>query len=257
MPIMTIGFPRRRLARLVAATIAACLSLSPADWAIAKESASARSWEKRIQAVDQELRDQDWEKAERDSRALLSDMTDAYIRGPGTAGTLGSTIVMRALALTGQDKLDEALWQWEVACQLYPEAAALDLSPYGIAAERLRAFREKSAAADSPPIDLRSAPDDKTLQLPRLKHKENFDFPEARRWRIPEINVVVQVTVDVDGHVRHPVVLKSEPGLTLDYKVLEAVRHWEYEPATRNGEPVAVYFTIRATFNSDPAAQLF
>jgi len=131
------------------------------------------------------------------------------------------------------------------------------LSPYGIAAERLRAFREKSAAADSPPIDLRSAPDDKTLQLPRLKHKENFDFPEARRWRIPEINVVVQVTVDVDGHVRHPVVLKSEPGLTLDYKVLEAVRHWEYEPATRNGEPVAVYFTIRATFKSDPAAQLF
>lgn len=34
----------------------------------------------------------------------------------------------------------------------------------------------------------------------------------------------------------------------LDQKALEAVREWKFEPATLDGEPVAVYYNLTINF---------
>jgi len=48
-------------------------------------------------------------------------------------------------------------------------------------------------------------------------------------------------------------VVKSEPeGYEPFVKsAAEAMRHWRYEPATLDGKPVDVYFTVRIEFKLD------
>lgn len=73
------------------------------------------------------------------------------------------------------------------------------------------------------------------------------DYTEmARRARIQGV-VVLEVVVDEDGRVGEARVLKSLP-LGLDRSALDAVGAWRFRPATRNGEPVAVYQILTLTF---------
>ena len=37
-------------------------------------------------------------------------------------------------------------------------------------------------------------------------------------------------------------------GLGLEQKAIEAVRHWKFEPATKDGEPVPVFLNVEVTF---------
>jgi protein TonB len=37
-------------------------------------------------------------------------------------------------------------------------------------------------------------------------------------------------------------------GLGLDEKAIEAVSNWQFEPATRNGKPVAVQLNVEVNF---------
>jgi len=58
--------------------------------------------------------------------------------------------------------------------------------------------------------------------------------------------VIVEVTIDVDGTVKHARVLRSLP--ILDAAALEAVRQWRYEPTTIGGKPVPVIMTVSVAF---------
>jgi TonB family protein len=59
----------------------------------------------------------------------------------------------------------------------------------------------------------------------------------------------VQAVIGADGLVSDVVVLScSRPGIGFEEQAAAAVRQWRYKPATRNGRPVAVYFSIYVTF---------
>jgi protein TonB len=58
--------------------------------------------------------------------------------------------------------------------------------------------------------------------------------------------VVIEATVDVDGTVHDAKVINSVP--PLDEAALTAVRQWEFLPARRGGEPVAVVIRIAVQF---------
>jgi TonB family protein len=58
--------------------------------------------------------------------------------------------------------------------------------------------------------------------------------------------VIVEVTIDVDGTVKHARVLRSVP--ILDAAALEAVRQWRYEPTMIDGKPVPVIMTVSVGF---------
>ena len=73
-------------------------------------------------------------------------------------------------------------------------------------------------------------------------------YPEkARLLRISGI-VILECTIDKSGVVRDGRVLKGLPVPTMAYAALEAVRHWTFQPATVDGEPVNVFFNLTINF---------
>lgn len=68
---------------------------------------------------------------------------------------------------------------------------------------------------------------------------------EARKERLQGL-VILQAVIDEQGRVGEIEVLKGLP-LGLTETAIEALRQWTFEPATLEGEPVAVYYNL--TFN--------
>jgi TonB family protein len=70
---------------------------------------------------------------------------------------------------------------------------------------------------------------------------------EARQARIQGV-VILQTIIDTLGEVKNVRVLKGLPsGLT--EAAIEAVTQWRFNPATLEGEPVAVYYMVTITFS--------
>ncbi|HEX3877574.1 MAG TPA: TonB family protein [Bryobacteraceae bacterium] len=82
---------------------------------------------------------------------------------------------------------------------------------------------------------------------PELLRKMEPEYSEAARSAKLEGTVVLYVTVQPDGSATPIRVLKSL-GMGLDEKAIEAVQQWQFKPATKNGEPVAVVATIEVNF---------
>jgi protein TonB len=82
---------------------------------------------------------------------------------------------------------------------------------------------------------------------PRLLSSVDPVYPNAARIaRLPG-KVVVEAVIGVDGRVESARVIASTNPL-FDEAALEAVRKRRYTPATMNGRPVSVYFTVAITF---------
>jgi protein TonB len=68
----------------------------------------------------------------------------------------------------------------------------------------------------------------------------------ARRVRLEGV-VVVEAILDVEGRVTDVRVLKPL-GMGLSEAAVDAVAQWRFRPATVNGRPVSVYFTLTVKF---------
>jgi protein TonB len=55
------------------------------------------------------------------------------------------------------------------------------------------------------------------------------------------------MVVGPDGHTHQIRVIRTL-GLGLDEKAIEAVKEWRFEPARRNGQPVAVEINVEVSF---------
>jgi TonB family protein len=80
--------------------------------------------------------------------------------------------------------------------------------------------------------------------------KVNPRYPEEARANGIQGRVILQALIDSSGNVGSTETLTVEPA---DYEpfvksAVEALSKWRYEPATSNGKPVDVYFTIRMEF---------
>ena len=64
--------------------------------------------------------------------------------------------------------------------------------------------------------------------------------PSVWPWQLPEAagNEVIEITIDERGEIIHKVVLHSL-GADIDSKCLVALENWHFQPATRNGTPIA------------------
>jgi periplasmic protein TonB len=60
--------------------------------------------------------------------------------------------------------------------------------------------------------------------------------------------VTLLATIDADGRTRNLVVVRSL-GMGLDEKAIEAVRRWRFDPARKDGRPVAVQMNIIVNFH--------
>jgi protein TonB len=75
------------------------------------------------------------------------------------------------------------------------------------------------------------------------------EYPELARVARLEGNVILQAIIRADGSVGDLEILRcNRPNMGFEDAAVAAVKEWRYEPATQNGRPVEVYFTVFVEF---------
>jgi protein TonB len=69
---------------------------------------------------------------------------------------------------------------------------------------------------------------------------------EAKKKKI-QGRTILSVVINTEGQPENVHVVRSL-NAGLDQKAIEAVRQWSFEPATKDGQPVAVRATIEVNF---------
>ncbi|MGH9510032.1 MAG: energy transducer TonB [Terriglobales bacterium] len=85
------------------------------------------------------------------------------------------------------------------------------------------------------------------VSAPRALFTPEPEYSEEARRAKHEGTVVLWLVVGPDGRPRDLRVLRSL-GLGLDEKAMDAVRQWKFEPARKNGTPVAVRINVEVAF---------
>lgn len=88
---------------------------------------------------------------------------------------------------------------------------------------------------------------DKDIRRPMAQYTPEPEMSaEARKARY-QGTVVVRVVIDKNGLVSR-ISVERVLGMGLDAQAVSTVRNWRFQPATREGEPVAVEMNIETTF---------
>jgi len=82
---------------------------------------------------------------------------------------------------------------------------------------------------------------------PRTLYDPEPEYSEEARQAKYQGTCVLWVIVGPDGRP-HDVRIQRSLGMGLDEKAIEAVRHWKFEPARKDGQPVAVQINIEVNF---------
>lgn len=117
------------------------------------------------------------------------------------------------------------------------------------------AHAEKSADANKTESKAENQPDqvifkvgDNDVKPPKARLTPEPQFSEAARYEKYQGVVVLYAVVGKDGTVTKVNIVRPL-GLGLDEQAANEVEHWRFDPATRNGEPVAVAMHLEVSFN--------
>jgi TonB family protein len=83
---------------------------------------------------------------------------------------------------------------------------------------------------------------------PKAIYSPDPEYSETARQAKLQGTCVLWLVVGPDGKPRDIRVLRTL-GLGLDEKAIEAVKHWRFEPAMKNGKPVAVQINVEVNFH--------
>jgi TonB family protein len=86
------------------------------------------------------------------------------------------------------------------------------------------------------------------VRAPQATYTPEPTFSEAARQARFKGIVILQIVVDKTGHVAR-VRLERALGYDLDVNAMEGVKVWRFDPATKDGQPVAVEMKIEVSFN--------
>jgi len=85
------------------------------------------------------------------------------------------------------------------------------------------------------------------VSAPRALQTPDPEYSEEARKAKYQGTVVLWLIVDPNGNPQQVKVARSL-GMGLDQKAVEAVRHWKFEPAMKDGRPVAVQINVEVNF---------
>ena len=149
-----------------------------------------------------------------------------------------------ALAEAGMGRRDEAVWHWQAAQNLQPDLA-LDPAAYGeagafLAQHKLRRRNEAPAGIEAVAVSDLGAGSTPPRKVAGDEPVVPAFLEESRalHW------VRLQAVIDSRGLVVEPVVLAGR-SKAMQWAALEAVRAWRFEPARREGQPVAVFLDLQ------------
>jgi protein TonB len=86
------------------------------------------------------------------------------------------------------------------------------------------------------------------VSMPRAIYSPEPEFSEEARRSKYQGEVTLLATIGADGRTRDLLVVRSL-GMGLDEKAVAAVRTWRFEPAKKDGRPVAVQMNIIVSFH--------
>ena len=85
------------------------------------------------------------------------------------------------------------------------------------------------------------------VTAPRATYSPDPKYPEKARKAHQRGEVILQLVVGTDGL---PHDLKVDRGLTpeMEQSAIDAVKHWKFTPATRDGHPVPAQIKVAVSF---------
>jgi TonB family protein len=113
-----------------------------------------------------------------------------------------------------------------------------------VAVSAVLALRAASVEAQPPPAS--------DVKAPTVVRHVDAVYPPSALPSLEHADVLLTLTVDVDGHVSKVDVAQSSGAADLDEAAIVAARQWAFTPATRAGKPVAS--RIRLPFHFAPPA---
>ena len=206
------------------------------------ESRTVARWQKKLRKLDQSIESGDYEGALKSAdKLILVEMVPSLLHGEAGADLLALATVYKALAESGLEQTEAAVWHWHIAQNLDPDLRQVSLVKFGPTAHLLEYNRLR--LAHEPPRDLQAIELDDPEQTPirpRALETPYPMIPESLQTYWYDEKTEIEVVIDRTGRVRSPVVLEGRlPGKI--YLGLEAMRVWKYRPALLDGEPVAVF----------------
>lgn len=87
----------------------------------------------------------------------------------------------------------------------------------------------------------------KAVKHPKGKYLPDPYYPENERQSRKEGQVSLHLVVDSQGAVQCPTV-DASPGPAFAESALDTVRKWKFQPATLDGQPVAVVINVSVAF---------
>ncbi len=85
------------------------------------------------------------------------------------------------------------------------------------------------------------------VSAPRVLSQPDPEYSEEARKAKYQGTVVLWVVVGSDGKT-HEIRVQRSLGMGLDEKAMEAVRTWRFDPAKKDGQPVAVQINVEVNF---------
>jgi len=130
------------------------------------------------------------------------------------------------------------LWNWYAAASIYPAVTRSDMSAFGAAGKLL---------AEHPPRPLHAqVPKGAKIVPATIVKKVETKYPTRSLETLVEWPVVVQFLIGKDGRAHAPRIVGDVPAPILAFATLEALRQWQFAPATADGQPIDAPF--RMTF---------
>jgi TonB family protein len=200
-------------------------------------STFAQDWKGLLNQTDRDLRAERYAEARKTSIKLINSMMDNLNHGNRAMYTLALTVAYRAVAEAGLQKYDEADWYWHVARSLYPN---FNLEPYGEAGAWLKAHSEEKVETTgaSPP----------EIRQPVCLSRRDPKYPLGAVVGSIAEPIIVKVVIDKDGAVRHPRLVNTTAAPTLVYAATEAVKKWQFQPASVDGKACPMDFELTVNF---------
>ena len=197
-------------------------------------------WRRRADELDAALRSSSVMTATLAAAAVLSEEIAAGATFGGS-DLLARAVALKALAEAGLGRVEEAAWHWQEAQNLAVELRYLDLTPYGAAGELLAGHPLRWPPGEVEQATAGTSPTGTGEQVaPKAVANPAPRFPPTRAGR-PEV-ATVELVVGADGWPRDPLVLHGQGAAV--HTALEALREWRFEPARRDGKPVAARYRV-------------
>ena len=200
-------------------------------------TASAQDWAGQLKMIDNDLRTEHYAHARKWSIKMINSMCEHLGTGQDSMYTLALTTAYRAMAEAGLKNMDDADWYWHVALSMYPKLAKNDWKPYGEPGELLaRDHSDEFTISDSETA--------KPIPLSKAEPKCPLSAIQGGYYQ----PVTVRAVVGRDGTVRCPTLVTAGAAPTLVYAATEALKQWQFQPASVDGTAVAMNYDLTINF---------